>query len=232
MSQAITTAAIGSVAGLLFATSVIAQDQQYVPDVLELDGQTTLEFPADESLDLSGGSTIEFWVQPDWNAAPAFDPVVLSYVGDEGASYLVTVLRDRDGIGVMSGDQYEVAPFNFTDGRMHHVALINYGTETEVLVNDELVEVLPFAIQSLPASGLFIGTSDGENDQFLGAIAAVRLWGVPLDADTVVEWAARDVVADQSREHPDLPFLIGHSAFRSGDFLLASATNSTPSEGK
>lgn len=214
--------------GLLLAVPALAQETSYVPDVLELDGQSTMVFPTDESLDLSGGSTIEFWVQPDWTKAPAFDPVILSYAGEEGASYLVTVLRDRDGLGVMSGDTYEVVPFDFTDGQMHHVALISYAATTEVLVGNNLVAVLPMSIQSLPADGLFIGTSDGESDPFTGALAAVRLWGVPLSQDTVIDWAMSDVLAPQGPEHPDLRFLIGHSDFNTGDFLLASA--STPNE--
>ncbi|MEO0464630.1 MAG: LamG-like jellyroll fold domain-containing protein [Pseudomonadota bacterium] len=215
-------------AGLLFALPVLAQETQYVPDVLELDGQSTMVFPTDENLDLSGGSTIEFWVQPDWTEAPGFDPVILSYAGEEGASYLITVLRDRDGIGVMSGDTYEVVPFDFSGGQMHHVALISYPQKTDVLVGNDLVAVLPMSIQSLPADGLFIGTSDGENSPFTGALAAVRLWGVPLTQDTVIDWAMRDVLAPQGPEHPDLRFLIGHSDFTTGDFLLASA--STPTE--
>lgn len=218
-------------AGFLLALPALAQDTQYVPDVLELDGQSTMVFPTDESLDLSGGSTIEFWVQPDWTNAPAFDPVVLSYAGEQGASYLITVLRDRDGIGVMSGDTYEVVPFDFGDGQMHHVALISYAKTTEVLVGSDLVAVLPMSIQSLPADGLFIGTSDGENNPFMGALAAVRLWGVPLSQETVIDWAMSDVLAPQGPEHPDLRFLIGHSDFATGDFRLAAASTQTEIEG-
>ncbi|MEO0464432.1 MAG: LamG-like jellyroll fold domain-containing protein [Pseudomonadota bacterium] len=197
---------------------------QYAPDVMEFDGVTTLGFPADESLDLSGGATIEFWVQPDWETAPAFDPVVLSYAGEKGASYLVSVLRDRDGLGIMSGDTFIVAPFDFTDGKMHFVAIIDYGDRTEVMVDSTLVAVLDLTIKSLPADGLFIGTADGTNDPFLGAIAAVRLWGVPLSQDTVLKYSMRDILDEERAEHPDLRFLIGHSAFNSEDFLLASAS--------
>ena len=209
-------------AGALLHLPLAAQGKSYLPDVLELDGETSLTFPADESLDLSGGATIEFWVQPDWTTPPTFDPVVLSYAGGDGASYLVSLLRDRDGIGVMSGKKYEVVPFDFSGGRMHHVALIDFGTQTEVLVNNDLVAVLPMTIETLPADGLFIGTSDGESNPFQGALGAVRLWGVPLAQDTVIDWAMRDVLSEEGADHPDLQFLIGHSAFSSEDFLLAS----------
>ena len=122
----------------------------------------------------------------------------------------------------MSGDKYEVVPFDFSDGRMHHLALIDYGKQTEVLVNNDLVAVLPMTIQNLPADALFIGSSDGENNPFQGALGAVRLWGVPLAQDTVIDWALRDVLSEEGSNHPDLRFLIGHSAFSSEDFLLAS----------
>ncbi len=197
---------------------------QYTPDVMEFDGATTLGFPADESLDLSGGATIEFWVQPDWETAPSFDPVVLSYAGPEGASYLVALLRDRNGIGIMSGDTFMVAPFDFTDGKMHFVAIIDYGDRMEVMVDNTLVAVLEMTIKSLPADGLFIGSADGNNDPFLGAVAAIRLWGVPLSQDNVLNYAMRDLLDEEQAEHPDLRFLIGHSAFASEDFLLADTT--------
>jgi len=211
---------------ILACTALLAvpASAQYQPDVMEFDGVTTLGFPADESLDLSGGATIEFWVQPDWETAPTFDPVVLSYAGEKGASYLVSILRDRDGLGIMSGDTFIVAPFDFTDGKMHFVAIIDYGDRTEVMVDNGLVAVLDMTIQSLPADGLFIGTADGTNDPFLGAIAAVRLWGVPLSQDTVLQYAMRDILDEERAEHPDLRFLVGHSAFASNDFLLASAS--------
>lgn len=215
----------------LLQVPAVAQDEPYSPDVIEFDGQSTLAFPSHASLDLSGGSTIEFWAQPDWTDAPDFDPVVLSYAGGESASYLVSLLRDRDGIGIMSGDRYEVVPFDFTDGKLHHVALIDYGDQTEVLIDDGLVAVLPMTIQSLPAEGLFIGTSDGANDPFYGALAALRLWGVPVSRDTVIEWTMRDVLSSDGPAHPDLPFLIGHSDFRNQDFLLAAIDATNTSEG-
>jgi len=196
---------------------------QYQPDVLELDGATTLVFPTDETLDLSGGATIEFWVQPDWQSAPNFDPVILSYAGQQGASYLIAMLRDRDGIGIMSGDTFMVAPFDFTDGKMHFVAIIDYGDRTEVMVDNSLVAVLDMTIQSLPADGLFVGTADGTNDPFLGAMAAVRLWGIPLSQDVLLQYATRDLLDEERAEHPDLRFLIAHSAFATEDFRLAAA---------
>ncbi|MEL7199607.1 MAG: LamG-like jellyroll fold domain-containing protein [Pseudomonadota bacterium] len=212
--------------GIIFAIlAAIAAplSAQYQPDVLELDGATTLVFPAHETLDLSGGATIEFWVQPDWESAPGFDPVILSYAGEQGASYLVAMLRDRDGIGIMSGDTFMVAPFDFTDGEMHFVAIIDYGDRTEVLVNNTLVAVLDMTIQSLPADGLFIGTADGTNDPFLGGIAAVRLWGIPLSQDVLLQHAMRDLLDEERAQHPDLRFLIAHSAFGTEDFRLAAA---------
>ena len=128
---------------------------------------------------------------------------------------------------LLAGDTYEVVPFDFSDGKMHHFALINYGEKTEVLVGNDLVAVLPMSIKSLPADGLFIGTSDGESNPFTGALAAVRLWGIPLAQDTVIDWAMSDVLAPQGPEHPDLRFLIGHSDFTTGDFLLAAASTET-----
>ena len=137
--------------------------QSYIPDVLELDGTETLEFPADDRVQLADGATIEFWVAPDWKEDPGYDPVILSNRGNSGYSYMIAMLRDRNGIGIISGGEVDLAPFDFTDGKLHHVAIIDYSDSIMVFVDNIAVADLDMSLRSLPSTGFWIGSSDGEN---------------------------------------------------------------------
>ncbi len=218
LSLAITCGAV------LFAVSPLST-QDYVPDVLELDGKTTLEFPADARMDLVGGATIEFWVTPDWTEDPGYDPVILSNAGPGGASYLVVLLRDRDGIGILSGDRFELVPHDFTDGELHHVAIVDYGDSVLVLVDNEPAADIDMTFQNLPSSGFWIGTSDGQNGGFVGAIAGLRIWDIPVAPEDLSAYSMVDIVNDDQNIHPDLEWLIGVSDFENQSFLLQDYAN-------
>ena len=212
-------------AGLALSVHQNAVAQSYVPDVLELDGKETLEFPPDDRLTMTGGATIEFWVQPDWTDDPGYDPVVLSNAGPQGPSYLVALLRDRDGIGIMVGDQSVIGAFDFTDGKMHHVAVIDDGTSTAVLVDGETILVSEITFAALPSAGFWIGSSDGRNDPFVGAIAGLRLWDIAVNPTQLKDFAKVDLFEAREEPHPDLGWLIGLSDFTNKDFLLMEYEN-------
>lgn len=194
--------------------------QGYAPDVLELDGETTLAFEADDRVQLINGATIEFWVQPDWQEDMDYDPVILANGGADGYSYLVAMLRDRSGIGIISGPQVMVAPFDFTDGQMHHVAIIDYADTLLVFIDNVAVAEAEMAFVSLPSDGFWIGTSDGVEESFVGAIAGMRLWDSVVDPDVIAEFRLTDILEDESNIHPDLEWLIGVSDFANQDFFL------------
>ena len=192
---------------------------EYSPDVLELDGSRALEFPAVDELYLATGGTIEFWVSPDWTVSPAYDPAVVSNAGVEGASYLVAVLRDRDGLGIVSGDAQLMVGFDFTDNQLHHVALSYFEGQLAVYIDGQLRSSQPFEMVNLPASGFWIGTADGSSAPFVGAIAALRVWGTPVAQEDIVKYAARDV-RDGTSGHPDTEALRAISDFNEADLLL------------
>lgn len=208
------------VALLAMAVCAAPAEAQYIPDIVELDGQTTLEFPADERMILVGGSTIEFWVQPDWTEDPGYDPVVVSNTGAQGPSWLVAMLRDRDGIGVMVGEESDIAPFDFTDGEMHHVAVVDYGEIVQVLVDNVAVADLDLTFRDLPSSGFWIGSADGANGAFKGAIAGLRIWDIAVSPDDISRFAMVDIFDEATAVHPDLEWLVGVSDFANNDFVL------------
>ena len=209
----------GALFGALMLPS-LAMAQSYVPDVLVLNGTSTLEIPADDRLLMEGGSTIEFWVQPDWKEDPGYDPVVLSNAGSEGPSYLVALLRNKDGIGVMAGDRSAIAAFDFSDGKLHHVAIVDDGISIAVLVNNRPITKVDFGFRKLPSAGFWIGSADGENAPFKGAIAGLRLWDIALAPEVIGAFGLADITDDEKPAHPDLQWLIGRSDFANLDFIL------------
>lgn len=191
----------------------------YMLDMLTLDGTETLVFEPDDRLAPAEQSTIEFWVKAGWDDAPDFDPVVLSNAGEEGASYLIAIQRERDGLAVTSGEQTDVVPFDFSDGKAHHVALIDLGDPIAVLVDDELVGELDMTLQALPSEGLYIGSAFGGDDGFVGAIGGMRIWDVAVTADDLAKYRLKDVL-DASDPHPDLEYLVIISNFVDQDIVM------------
>lgn len=202
---------------LLVSTSALAE---YSPDVLELDGKSGLMFPAFEEVYLGSGGTVEFWVAPDWTKDPGYDPVVLSNAGVEGASYLVAVLRDRDGIGVVSGESEHMVGFDFSDNSLHHVAIVYLEGQLVVYIDGRLQSTSEFNLLDLPATGLWIGTADGSMAPFVGAIAELRIWGTPVAQKSLVEFAGQDV-RDGTSGHPDFSTLRAVSDFTEAELLYS-----------
>ena len=208
----------GILSALLFVTMGTVSAENYTPDVAEFDGSNTMTFEPTPQLDLAGGGTIEFWVVPDWSEDPGYDPVVICNAGPEGASYLIALLRDRDGIAIATGDEEEVAAFDFTDGRLHHVAISQFEDGTAIFIDGQVVGTSDLRFESRPSAAVWIGSIDGENNHFRGAIAGMRFWDVVVEQETLVDYAMRDIFAE---EHPDLPFLSAISDFGNDEILLA-----------
>lgn len=192
----------------------------YIPDVIEFDGHNSLSFPPDPSLTLTGGSTIEFWVAPDWQGDPGYEPVILANTGEKGPSYLVTMLGNRQGLALYTGDSKLVAPFDFTGGQMQFVAIVDLGDTITVLINNTLVGEAEMSFGELPSSGFWIGSAGGERFPFVGALAGLRIWDAPLDPYDLIEFSMKDI-QDPLHPHPDMESLIGISDFRNRVFLLS-----------
>jgi len=207
---------------LLASCSVVpglANAQAYTPDVAEFDGTTTLSFDPSPALSLADGGTLEFWVVPDWVEDPGFDPVVVSDAGPEGASYMVALLRDRDGIGILAGEEQRLVAFDFTDGQLHHVALTYLDGALAVFVDGVVRGQFEITINDLPSSGFWVASADGETAPFAGAIASLRIWDVPLSQADLVTYAARNVLSDDLT-HPALGHLRAISDFRVDELFL------------
>jgi hypothetical protein len=208
---------------LLLAISIfvpgISSAQGYAPDVAEFDGTTTLAFDPSPSLSLARGGTLEFWVVPDWEADPGFDPVIVSNAGPAGASYMVAMLRDRDGIGILSGNEQRIVAFDFANDQLHHVALTYLDGALAVIIDGQVRGSFEMTIADLPSLGFWVASADGETAPFAGAIASLRIWDVPLDRADLVNYAAQNVLSDRVA-HPALSHLRAISDFRADELFL------------
>jgi hypothetical protein len=208
---------------LALAATAAATSQDYVPDVYEFDGSNALTFDPAPQMSLAAGGTIEFWVAPDWTEDPGYDPTIIANAGPEGASYLVAMLRDRDGLAFVSGVDEDVVTFDFADGQLHHVALSQLEDGVVVIVDGQVVGVTPLMAGDLPSTGIWIGTLDGEANPFTGALAGLRVWSVPIEREVLVEYALKDIF---DNDHPDLESLTAMSDFNTGELLLVDAVSS------
>ncbi len=199
---------------LCIAASCIAATAfaDYRPDIIEFTGKDDLDFPPHESLTLADGGTIEFWVGADWQKDPGYDPVVLSNAGPEGALYTVGILGTREGLTLQSGNFIGEVPFDFSDGQMHHVALADFVDDIQVMVDGRVVGQFETSWPDLPSAGLWVGSADGVNAHFTGAVAGLRLWSIALERQTLVAYSQRDV-ADSDNPHPDIDWLVAVSDF-------------------
>lgn len=216
ISPIIAFAAMGAL-----AMPVLAQDA-YQVDILELVGTNSLILLPDPEFSIAEAGTIEFWIQPDWEETPEEDPVILSYVGQAGISYVVAMTAEKDALEVFSGDDGIEIPFDFDDGKMHHIALNSYGTDVAVIADGELLDVTPLVMEDLSPTGFYVGSLDGTQMPFIGAIGALRVWGVPVEPEQIAEFRFRDVLSENDGFHPDIDYLQAISDFADEDVLIVT----------
>ncbi|MEO1487975.1 MAG: LamG-like jellyroll fold domain-containing protein [Pseudomonadota bacterium] len=217
MKHILSTAALALTLGL--ATPIAAQD--YTPDVVEMSETGPFAFEPAPQLDLANGGALEFWVAPGWSADPGYDPPVLVNMGEQGVSYLVSVLRDRDGLVFANAEDEDVFLVDLTDGALHHVAINVMQDGIEVYVDGAVVGTSDLRPSRRPSSGLFVGGLGLEDTgRFEGAIGQLRFWKEPLYEDDIVAYRLRDVLDEKAGDHPDAANLAAMSDLNSGQMLL------------
>ncbi|MEO0698868.1 MAG: hypothetical protein AAFY81_04020, partial [Pseudomonadota bacterium] len=137
---------------------------------------------------------------------------VLANSGPEGSAYVVAIEREGDGLILASGEQIDIAPFDFNDGELHHVALVDYGQTTLLRIDQTAIAELDVDLVAYPSQGLYFGTERGEEDGFRGVIGGFRLWDVAVDAGSLAAYAKANVL-DEGNPHPDLDSLAVISDF-------------------
>ncbi len=201
----------------------------YKPPIARFDGNNSISFPADLSLDFSEYATIEFWVAATWTELDD-DPTILSYVGAEGSRFALILTGDRQGIGMLAGEDWDAVSFDFSDGKMHHVAFVFLGDETDVYIDGEFGRTLAVSIADVPARRLNLGSYNGVDGGFPGALAGLRIWDAPLDADYIAAFRQVDVTSERGRRHPMIDSLVAISYFADGRRDILLLRDPVPSE--
>ncbi len=195
------------------------------PQTARFDGTNGIDLPGQETLDLGEVSTIEFWVKPTWTSL-RHDPVILSAIGDDKPRYAVFMTADKRGIGLYSGTDGDLAEFDFSDGKSHHVAFVNLGDLTDVYVDGELVDSITLAFDSSMATRSFhVGSADGKTAPFTGSIGEVRLWDMALEGDDIAAFMRIGILSQEGLAHPDIASLVGVSDFANGRRNFALVNN-------
>ncbi len=204
------------------ASAPVSAQAPYATDIAEFDGSNAFAFPASASFEFVQGGTIEFWAAADWRSDPGYDPVAISNTGPDGPSYLVAINGDRSGLVVQSGINTQVAPFDFSDGKLHHVAIVDTGEEIFVMIDATVTGVFDQSFSNNRSTGFWVGTANGTDAPYIGAIGGLRLWRVALDPLSLAEYARRDI-NDRDSPHPDLEFLMAESSFQDGTIFVEPA---------
>lgn len=209
-------------AHVLLTLSAQASDTQqtaYVPDTMQFDTSNALRFVSNPLLGLADGGTIEFWVSAGWADAPGYAPVILSNHGEFGGVYEISITGNWQALQIQTGDKLGKVDFDFSDRRMHHVAIIDYGEEMAVFIDGKLVGGVTMSFADLPTTDFWIGASSNNQRGFIGAVAALRIWNIALTPEDVAAYALTDVESKDA-PHPDLHALIGLSDFKNANFSV------------
>jgi hypothetical protein len=191
----------------------------YTPDSIQFNGRNGLAFPPRPAFSIADGGTIEFWVSPDWKNSPDYDPVIVSSAGQQGISFLIALLRDRDGLAFAAGDEEYVVAFDFTDNKLHHVAVSQLSDGVVIFIDGKPVGSSPLKAAKLPAAGFWVGSIDGKNSPFRGVVAGLRIWKEAIGREELVRFALKDAIEE---DHPDLDDLAVVSDFAKRELLVIS----------
>ena len=206
--------------------------QDYTPDIAEFALDTGLSFAGHPAFYMGEGGTIEFWVAPDWEDDPGYDPVVLSSDGEQQLSYVFSMLGDKSGFVVQTRDQIGEVDFDFGDGALHHVAVICLDKAIVVMVDGQPLDELPFTLPNEAPVQFYVGSINGEALPFVGAIGGLRFWDVALEPEELVTWAMLDPL-DPEFLHPDVTALGAYSdltrqTIEVSDFLWGDEDDAAP----
>ena len=206
---------------LLFLTGFV-RAESYAPDIQEFSASNDLDFPAHSAFALNEQATLEMWVAAGWQSDPGYDPVLLYHADAESLLYVLAMLGDQTGLTLQVGETVDELPFSFSDGRLHHVALINLTDHVVLMIDGQIVG--RFNLQIPPKSGdtFRLGSAPGLNTAFTGAIGGLRIWNVAVQRQSLITYALQDIFRS-AEPHPDLDSLAAYSDLHNNTINLMAA---------
>lgn len=185
------------------------------PPVLLLDGTNGVNLPGHFLLDIPKSGTIEFYVAARWKRSLDYDPVVLAALTPEGPRYAVAITGDRQAIALASKNSWDLVEFDFSDGKMHHVAFVVLDGITDVYIDGIHEDLIDAGFGDQPTTSFHIGSLNGEVLPFKGAIAALKIWETALDPNDIAKFRDVDMLSEKGQTHPDYDALAAVGAFGS-----------------
>jgi len=148
------------------------------------DGETSLDVQPDGRLDFDRG-TVELFFAAGWSGDIGYAPALVALRSEEITRYSVHLTSEADGVVWWNGETAEMLPYEFVPAGFYHLALVTEGAQTLVYVNSEFIGTFDLGYGAGRGLPLHIGTSDGVNEGFVGAIASVRIWNAALPEDAI-----------------------------------------------
>ena len=205
---------------LLFCTGFVSA-QGYAPDIQEFSATNDLDFPANSAFVLDEQTTLEMWVAAGWRDDPGFDPVLLYHADTEGLLYVLAMLGDQSGLTLQVGETVDELPFPFSDGRLHHVVLVNLTDNVVLMVDGQVVGRFDVQIPSRIGETFRLGSAPGPSAAFTGAIGGLRIWNVAVQRQSLITYALQDIFSEAS-PHPDLDSLAAYSDLHNNTINLTA----------
>jgi len=190
---------------------------------LLLDGGTSLDVDSDPDLELGSSGTLEFWMAAVWDEDDDVThfPCVVGrrkpYEGDEAAGfaeatqYSIHLTPDRQSIGLFNGDKWASVAFDFSDGKLHHVAFLTRDASTQVVIDGVERGSIDVGYGSARDLPLHIGSSDGGSEFFIGALPSLRIWRGALSLEQLR--ALSDLIGPPPDDDPVASRLVAYTEF-------------------
>ncbi len=188
--------------------------EKYRPPVARFNGTENISLPGHVSLELVESGTLEFFVAAKWKGKAQHDPVLFSALTPKGPRYAIAITGDKQAIGLARDEDWDMAEFDFSDGKMHHVAFVVMNGVTDVYIDGKHEDTLLTGFGETEVTSFHLGSLNGKIAPFKGALAGLRIWDTPLDPDDLNRFKYVHIFSRRGMKHPDFDALVAV-----GDFL-------------
>jgi len=166
---------------------------------LSLGGPSATGVAQEAVIDARGGAldtavgTVELWARAGWTAAAEVGPApTLASLGDGSTDrWRLGLAPDRSHAVVALGAAGAELAADLTDGRWHHLALVEDGARATLFLDGAVVGEVPAPFGDAVATSLALGRG------FVGALDEVRVWSTARSAAELQASALRPLAGSE-----------------------------------
>ncbi|HVS96509.1 MAG TPA: LamG-like jellyroll fold domain-containing protein [Puia sp.] len=210
------------------ANSWTASPVQFGNNALVFDGvDDQVVIPANSDYDLTGGGTVEFWVNP--TTLSGTFATILGNRGPGGVRYSFHLSSTQ--IGLDNGTTVNTLDYAVPTNTWTHLAFVTDGSaSTTVYVNGTAQGTITGALGSAPAGqpltlGIAKNTSGPDDRPFAGGIDEVRIWNTQRSAASILGNANNTLTGTEAGLVAQFSFNMGTTA-GNNDSLTTALDNS------